>query len=119
MQPVKDLNLVAGSLLEWQVGTPPSIVLEVGKDSILVLTPELDVVTIRYGEGNWGRVVSDTKSAPVVGIMLNEESGVSHKVVNGKTLCGAGFTQKSTFIVSGGIVTCERCNKGTRYGDSE
>ena len=108
MQPIQELNLKAGVAIDWQVGTPPSVVLEVNKDGVTVLTPELDVVTIKYGEGNWGRVVNDTKSAPVVGAMLNKESGVSHRVVNGKALCGTGFTQNS-IVTRQGSVTCARC----------
>lgn len=111
MQPIQELNLKVGVTIDWQVGTPPSIVLEVGKDSVIVLTPELSIVTIKYGEGNWGRVVGDMKNSPVVGVMLNEESGVSHKVVNGRIICGAGFTQNSTFAVSSSSVNCERCLK--------
>jgi len=106
MQPIGELNLKVGDALDWQVKTPPSVVVRVGKDSVVVRTPKLDVVTIEYGEGNWGRVVSDTKS--VVGVMINKESGASHKVVNGKTLCGAGFTQ-SSIVTQQGIVTCARC----------
>lgn len=106
MQPIGELNLKVGDALDWQVKTPPSVVVRVGKDSVVVRTPELGVVTIEYGEGNWGRVVSDTKS--VVGVMINKESGASHKVVNGKALCGAKFTQ-SSIVTQQGIVTCARC----------
>ena len=107
MQPICDLKLKIGGLLNWQVNTPPSLIVEVNKKGVVVLTPEGKTVFIEYQMGNWGSIVG---YAPVIEAVLNEESGIVHEVVNGRPVCGARFTQNA-ILASKGSVNCERCLK--------
>lgn len=101
--PIQDLKV--GQVVQIGVRMPKYIVLDQTLEGTAFLTDELEILVVEDG----GYALTFGIKGVTVG--LNTDSGISHRIVNGKAICGNRWNRGNTITDSTLPITCEVCNE--------